>query len=129
MKTVLESGVSSLIESGMYPDKKALFDEALGVLLETKPQLKIEIALRLYRKGEISLSRAAEIAGVSIEGIKNMLSLHGMQRNVKTCTEKEYVAAEKFVRGKGSVSRTQCPGNGKRFVRENTRSFICTKLK
>ena len=100
MKTVLESGVSSLIESGMYPDKKALFDEALGVLLETKPQLKIEIALRLYRKGEISLSRAAEIAGVSIEGIKNMLSLHGMQRNVKTCTEKEYAAAEKFVRGR-----------------------------
>lgn len=77
MKTVLESGVYSLIESGIYPDKEALFNDALRVLLETKPQLKIEIAIRLYRKGEISLCRAAEIAGVSIEGIKHILSLYG----------------------------------------------------
>ncbi len=99
MKTVLESGVSSLIESGIYPDKETLFNDALGVLLEAKPQLRIEIAVRLYRKGKISLSRAAEIAGVSIEGIKNILSLHGIERNVKACTEKEYIAAKKIIKG------------------------------
>jgi predicted HTH domain antitoxin len=54
-----------------------------------KPSFKIEIAIELYKKGTISMSRACEIAGVSSEGFKEILSSRGIIRHVKAPTKEK----------------------------------------
>ena len=47
-----------------------------------------EIAVELYEKGTVSMSRACEIAGVSIEGFKEILASGGIVRVVKAPEKK-----------------------------------------
>jgi predicted HTH domain antitoxin len=45
--------------------------------------LQIEVAVEMYNSHEMSLSRAVEIAGVCIEGFKELLAIKGITREVK----------------------------------------------
>ena len=49
--------------------------------------LSEEMAVELYRSEKVSLSRAAEIAGLSQEGFKNLLELKGIKRVVAAPSE------------------------------------------
>ena len=84
---VLKEGINSLIRAGYYKDKDKVLDDAFRTMLEVRPALKTEIAVELYKEGRISLSRAAEIAGMSAEGFKNILEQRGIKRIVKAPTE------------------------------------------
>jgi predicted HTH domain antitoxin len=84
---VLKEGINSLIRAGYYRDKEKVLDDAFRTMLEVRPALKIEIAVELYKEERISLSRAAEIAGTSTEGFKNILEHRGITRIVKAPTE------------------------------------------
>ena len=84
---VIKEGINSLIRAGYYKDKDKVLDDAFRTMLEVRPALKIEIAVELYKGDKISLSRAAEIAGMSAEGFKNILEQRGMKRIVNVPTE------------------------------------------
>jgi len=51
-----------------------LLKEAIRALFELNPQLKIEAALELYRDGEVSLEKAAEIAGMGVVEFREFVS-------------------------------------------------------
>jgi predicted HTH domain antitoxin len=84
---VIKEGINSLIRAGYYKDKENILDDAFRTMLEVRPALKIEIAVELYKEEKISLSRAAEIAGSSLEGFKNILEQRGIKRIIKAPTE------------------------------------------
>jgi predicted HTH domain antitoxin len=84
---VIKEGINSLIRAGYYEDKEKLLNDAFRTLLEVRPALKIEMAVDLYKEEKISLSRAAEIAGMSIEGFKNILDLREIKRIIKAPSE------------------------------------------
>ncbi len=48
--------------------------EVIRVLFEVDSQLKIEVALELYKEGEISLEKAAEIAGMGVIEFREFIS-------------------------------------------------------
>ena len=62
-----------------YNSTDNLIEDAFRALLNLKPGLKVEIAIELYFKEEVSLSRAAEIAGMDIEGFKEILKMRGLK--------------------------------------------------
>jgi predicted HTH domain antitoxin len=62
-----------------YKSKGALIEDALRALLNLKPGLKVEIGVELYLRGDISLSKAAEITGMDIESFKDMLKARGLK--------------------------------------------------
>jgi predicted HTH domain antitoxin len=62
-----------------YKGKGALLEDALRALLNLNPGLKVEIGVELYLKEEISLSKAAEIAGMDIESFKDVLKARGLK--------------------------------------------------
>lgn len=68
-----------LVDIGKYPNKEELMKDALRALLRAKPELKKEIAVELFRKGAVSLSRAAEIYGSNIEDFKELLKERGIK--------------------------------------------------
>lgn len=65
--------VNILLKTKIYRDKDELYEDAIRSLLRTKPNLKAEIGIELYKTNEVSLSRASEIAGLSIEAFKEEL--------------------------------------------------------
>ena len=80
---MIKEGINSLIRAGYYESRDKLLDDAFRTMLEVRPALKTEMAIELYKAEKISLSRAAEIAGTSTEGFKNILEQRGIKRIVK----------------------------------------------
>ncbi|RCV64371.1 putative antitoxin, contains HTH domain [Methanophagales archaeon] len=62
-----------------YKSRDALIDDAFRALLNLKPGLKVEIGLELYLREDVSLSKAAEIAGMDIESFKDLLKARGLK--------------------------------------------------
>jgi predicted HTH domain antitoxin len=71
-----------LIERGVYSDQRALMEDAIRALLRSKPDLRRQLAVGLYKQGRISLSRGAEIEGVDIESFKESLRESGVTRTI-----------------------------------------------
>ena len=79
MKTILSRFDEILVRIGKYPSKEELIEDALRTLIRANPELKRDLAMELYTKKEVSLSRAAEICGLNIEDFKALLK----ERSIK----------------------------------------------
>jgi len=71
-----------LLERGIFESEESLMLSAYRSLLTLRPELKVELALSLYEREEISLGKAAEIAGVSREQMKDILVSRGIERRM-----------------------------------------------
>jgi len=80
MVDVMED-IDLLREAGAFASREAVLEEAVRALLETRPELRTELAIKKYTAGEVSLNRAAEFAGVSPEEFKNLLRSRGVDRD------------------------------------------------
>lgn len=84
---VIEKEIEALIRAGYYSSKSEAVKDAFRTLLDSKPALKLASAIELYKSSEVSLSKAAEIAGMNIEDFKRMLSDRGIKREIKPDTD------------------------------------------
>ncbi|MBI4603019.1 MAG: hypothetical protein HY721_13760 [Planctomycetes bacterium] len=57
--------MKDLIEAKAYEDERSALDDALRCLLRCRPELRQRVAVHQYRTGDVSLARAAYLAGVS----------------------------------------------------------------
>ena len=80
--------IDSLLRLRVYENRDALFRGAFRALLELKPSLGVEAAVDIYRRGEVSLWAASEIAGLNLEEFKEILSGKGVGVEVSS-TAKE----------------------------------------
>ena len=63
-----------LVEAGVYPDNDAALRDALRVLWQERPAVRVEVAVHRYRAEDLSISKAAAIAGVSFDRMKEILA-------------------------------------------------------
>ncbi len=96
---ILKEGIEGLIRSGHYKSREAMLEEAFRIMLEVKPSIKQEMAVELYKSEKVSLSRAAEISGLSIEGFKDILEIKGLKRVMATPSEDEIRRGVDFLLG------------------------------
>ncbi len=47
-----------------FPDEKNVMQKAIRILLQERPQIRIEWALDVYQNQDISLSKAAALANI-----------------------------------------------------------------
>jgi len=71
--------VQTLVDARLYPDEAAVVQDALRSLLSEKPQLRIELAIHRYQTQNVSLAKAAHLAGVSFDRMKAILVARGVQ--------------------------------------------------
>lgn len=69
----------ALVQAGLYPDEQTVIEEALRTLWQERPQLRLDWAIYQYQTQEISLAKAAAIAGVSFDQMKATLHQRGIQ--------------------------------------------------
>jgi len=91
-----------LVERGIYKDREALMKDALRSLLRSRPELRERLAVELYRRGEVSLSRAAEIGGLDLENFKELLREAGVARRILPAGEAVRQEAEQLLRLRGT---------------------------
>ncbi len=81
MPQELEKVMEALLQAHVFPDHLTLQREAFRALLMLRPELRIEGAIALYRQGESSFARAAELCGLSQEELKHILAARGIPRS------------------------------------------------
>ncbi|MHC1575704.1 MAG: UPF0175 family protein [Candidatus Methanogasteraceae archaeon] len=71
--------IEYLLKIGAYHTEGEVLKDALRQLPLSRPKHRIGIAVKLYTDDKISLGKAAELAGISFDGMKEVL----MQRGIK----------------------------------------------
>ena len=89
--------IDVLVESGEYASRSDLLKDAFRVFLENKPEKKTLIGIEMYRRGRVSLVRAAEIAGMDFESFKEVLVDRGIRIRTASPTEKELKEEIKYL--------------------------------
>ena len=77
---LMDKELKAIIRAGGYRSEQAVVGHALEVLLTANPSLRLAAAVELYRSGEVTLARASEIGGVSMEAFKDHLAEKGIDR-------------------------------------------------
>lgn len=93
---LLDEIVEALTEERRI-DPKAVHEEAMRLYLNTNPALKLDGAIALWRKGRISLSKAAEVASLTVPELKEVLAARGIIRETEGKKRKEMDAKLKEI--------------------------------
>jgi len=88
----LTERIGILVDQGFFEDEESLKNSAYRSLLMLRPELKAEIALSLYEREEVSLGRAAEMAGLSREELKEIMASRGIRRRMPSLSSQEVEA-------------------------------------
>jgi len=86
---IQELELNALVKAGVFRSKTEAVKEALRLLFATRPQLSVEAAVQLYREGEVTLGRAAEIAGITRWEFETLLADRGIARSVTSDSAEE----------------------------------------
>ena len=87
--SILDKLEDILISKGRYHSREELIEDSFRSLLRAKPELRKELAIGLYERGEVSLSKAAEICGLNIEDFKELLRENGIKIVVPDISSEE----------------------------------------
>lgn len=73
--TPVDQEVESLVRTGLYKNRDEVISDAIRNLLLNNQALRLELAIDLFRSDEVSLGRAAEIAGMDRWRFQEILSV------------------------------------------------------
>lgn len=91
--SLLEAELEAVTETGLYESRESFLSDAVQTLFAARPDLRETVACRLYDKGILSLGRAAEWTGLSMEDLKERLHRRGISRQApETADETEAMA-------------------------------------
>ena len=71
--------IRQLVKTKLFPDEQAVLRSALRALFQSRPEIRVQMVIRAYTAGEISLGKAAEIMGFSVEEMKEVLQENGAE--------------------------------------------------
>ncbi len=71
--------IDALVRTGVYRDRDEVLQDALNTFLAVKSNLRLEIAIELFKSDEVSFLRASEIAGRNFFIFKNILIDRGIK--------------------------------------------------
>jgi len=80
---LMKKEIDALVKAGYYSSKSDVVKDALRIFLYEKKSLRIAAAIELYKNGEVTLGKAAEIADISIEEFKERLKESNIKRVIE----------------------------------------------
>lgn len=91
--------VQDFMAAGLYDSPEEVIREALRSLTQVHPEYKIKIAVARYRQGMLSIAKAAQIAGVSGEQMKDLLWAHVVEPELGPADVQEVREEVEVLRG------------------------------
>lgn len=77
------------VKAGLYDSEEAVIRDSLRYLLQARPELRLELAVHRYQTENISVGKAANLAGVSFEQMKDILRSRGIPLRLGPETREE----------------------------------------
>jgi len=68
----------SASKAGLFRDRDAALTEAVNVFFAVRPAMRLEAAIELLKEGDVSLARAAEMAGTDVMTFRKLLADRGV---------------------------------------------------
>ena len=87
--TLVDMEIEALLRTGLYQSRDEIISEAMRNLLLNNKALRLELAIELFKTDEVSLGRAAEIAGTDRWDFQDILH----QRHIPIIIEAESAEA------------------------------------
>jgi predicted HTH domain antitoxin len=81
--------LDALVRAGIFSSQEHGVQEAVRVLLTARPHLRIEAAIQLYKEEQVTLGRAAEMAGLSRWEFRDLLADRGIVGEVEAAPAEE----------------------------------------
>lgn len=73
LPAIVKKEIDALVKAGYYSSKSDVVKDALRTFLYSKKNLRVAVAVELYKDGEVSLGKAAEIADMNTIEFKERL--------------------------------------------------------
>jgi predicted HTH domain antitoxin len=77
--TEVDKDLSAIVRAGCFASEAEALREAVHTLFAVKPHLRLEAAIRRYLDEEITLARAAELAGITRWRLQELLAQRGIR--------------------------------------------------
>lgn len=81
--------VDDFVRAKLYKNPDAVIQDALRHLLRARPDMRVEIAVYRYENEDLSLAKAAQLAGVSWAQMRDILLEKGVQLRLGSDNEDE----------------------------------------
>ena len=81
--------LAGLTRLGVYANRDEVIAEGIRHLLLNQESLRLELALELFKSDEVSLGRAAEIAGLDRWSFEEVMSERGIKQILETDSAEE----------------------------------------
>ena len=112
---ILDEELKALVRTGYYENKSEIFRTALREFLANNRTLRISIALEMYKANEATFAKAADIAGVPYEEMKEIFWEYGVEfergpANVKELLEEVEELEETLERDKEIMKKRSQKG-------------------
>ena len=79
MQALISITPEDLVAARVYPDTETVVRDALRYLFQNRPDAQIDVAVYRYEHDRgLSLAKAASLAGVSFERMKDILTSRGV---------------------------------------------------
>jgi len=85
----VETNIKGLVDSGIYESEENIIQEALNLLLKEHPEYRMKLALYRYQNEKISIGKAAEIADVCWEEMRDELNKNNIPLRLAPKTKEE----------------------------------------
>lgn len=76
---VYKEEIEGVIEAGYYSNKSEVVRDALRLFFEQKQMLRVAASVEMFKKGRVSLARAAELAGITSIEFKEIIVEKGIK--------------------------------------------------
>ena len=96
---VYEDEIEAIVHAGYYSSKSDVVRDAVRLLFETKSNLRLSAAIEMYKVGKVTLSKAAELAGMNIVSFKEILIDRGISIEVIVENSKKMDDRAKYLAG------------------------------
>lgn len=83
MSVDMERKLKALVKAGHYSSEIDVIKDAILSLFRENVQLKVSTAIELYKKGDVSISKAAEVAGMTTIEFKDILGKRGYIQEIE----------------------------------------------
>jgi predicted HTH domain antitoxin len=93
---LVDDNLAALVEAGHYDSEREVIRDALEALINANPNLRLEMAITLWRQGKITLGRAVEVAQIDRERFKEELVARGLENIVDSDVEEILTAEERL---------------------------------
>ncbi len=88
MSPVLEKEIDAVVRAGLFHSREEALAEAVNIFFAVRPAMRLEAAIELFKECEVSLSRAAEMAGMDVLTFRKLLADRGVSIIIECDTPK-----------------------------------------